>query len=271
MRIHRSSRSSLLASLFAALAVVSLVVPAQAAPPVARSRAPYKHYQTHGNAKWGKKTLSVGKAREAIANAVARKLSVHANGLIVNPSEINVTVKLAADGKTAYWSAEPHVRADSRLKALFKEGASRLDVSMRGSIDVSLREVSEAQIAKRISEIKGRSNGASAQTDWRQAEKELGKYGNQPRSETIKRRAYQIWETRSGKADWQQAERELSKDGNKPGHAAIKKRAFAIYQGRIRNQAINELTLDLDGARVNFLNPKAYSVKTKQLMPKKAE
>ena len=191
------------------IAAALLLVPAGQADAKRRSSA---HWSGHGNSKWSKGTLTVGQTRRAIASAIAKQHS-KLGGLRMKPSDVNVTLKLAPDGKTALWRATPKAKRGSSLAKLASFGKTSFE--FKGTVDVSLRNPTKQQINdKAFSIFKGRKT-ATAKTDWSKAKKQLTKYGRKPRETTIAKLAYKLFKGRkaaTAKSDWQRAEKQLKLD-----------------------------------------------------------
>lgn len=207
----RTARS--LAPLVAVLAVALLVSWASDADARRHTRRSGSHWAGHGNKlSWGKGKLTAGQARASIAAAVAKRYG-KLGGLRLRPADVNVTFKVAADGKTALWRATPKPRTGSSLRKLATFGRSNFE--LKGTIDVSLRNPSNDQIRSRAFSLYKERNQGSAKTDWTKANKQLTRFGSKPRKSTIQKLAYSLYKGRSaGSAtkDWRRAEKELKLD-----------------------------------------------------------
>jgi hypothetical protein len=199
----------------------------------AHARKGRSHYMSHGNAKWAKRTLTVGQARKAIALAVAKKLSAPRTGMRINPQDINVTVKLGADGKTALWRAEAKPRRGSPWRKMMDKGI-KVDASFQGTVDVALRQPTQSQIKVRAQQLFQERRTATAKSDWHQAKQRLTRFGNRPRERTVRKQAHKLYQGRTAataKSDYYKAERELTLDlGNRVTFINSSKQFHALSQ-----------------------------------------
>ncbi|PIE17341.1 MAG: hypothetical protein CSA65_09270 [Proteobacteria bacterium] len=207
----RTARS--LARFVAVLAVALIAVWATDADARRHTRRRGSHWAGHGNKlSWGKGKLTAGQARASIAAAVAKRYG-KLGGLRLRPADVNVTIKVAADGKTALWRATAKPRTGSSLRKLASFG--RTDFELKGTIDVSLRNPNKDQIRTRAFSFYKERSQASAKTDWSKAQKQLSRFGAKPQKSTIQKLAYALYKgRRSGSAtkDWRRAEKELKLD-----------------------------------------------------------
>jgi acyl-CoA-binding protein len=207
----RTARS--LARYVAVLAVALIAVWATDADARRHTRRSGSHWAGHGNKRsWGKGKLTAGQARASIAAAVAKRYG-KLGGLRLRPADVNVTFKVAADGKTAMWRATPKARTGSALRKLASFG--RTNFELKGTIDVSIRNPSNDQIRNRAFTLYKQRSQGSAKTDWTKAKKQLTRFGSKPQRNTIQKLAYSLYKSRragSATKDWRRATKELKLD-----------------------------------------------------------
>jgi hypothetical protein len=180
----------------------------------AQAKAGSEHWASHGNSKWSRNTLTLGQARVAIAMAVANRLSANHTGLTINPRDIQVTLKVGADGKTAIWRAEALPRSGSPWNQMVQHGF-RVDTTLQGTIDVALRTPAQTQIAERAQTLYQQRLSATDKTDWAQAQQQLSRFGHRPREKTVRQHAQILYTERNNmtaQTEWTKAERQLTLD-----------------------------------------------------------
>ncbi|MBW2734579.1 MAG: hypothetical protein JRH20_19500 [Deltaproteobacteria bacterium] len=132
-------------------------------------------FWAHGNNKLAKnapqKSLTVAKARLAVANAINLKLGAEVGKLHlrVKAKDIKISVKTAADGRVLF-SAK--IRADGRTKAAKK---FKTTATFRGTLDISVKAPAKDAVrlaAYNLSQQPSRSHKTSTQ-NWRAAETAL--------------------------------------------------------------------------------------------------
>ena len=125
---------------------------------------------------------------------------------------------MAPDGKTAVWRATVKPRHGSAYDKLGKHFGTQVKSKLYGTINVGLRKPSQNQIRTKAFELYKARKSGSAKGDWLAAEKQLTKYGNKPRSSTIRKLAFKLYhqgrQRGNARTDWYKAEKMLTRDLN---------------------------------------------------------